>query len=176
MIQDIENILSHFKHTPIFIKRSEKSFTIDNILCNKISDTLNKIKGRIDSEISTSGNLDINEYINFKIGKKFKQLPNMKIFNENIETNGLDLIFLIDSSGSMRGIDSKLRNITATIFKALNQCTFINFKVFAFSGAYHEYQGYIDKIKNINDCKRIKLTRIIYMIYIIWPLTIQLKN
>jgi len=152
----MENILSHFKHTPIFIKRPNKTYTIDNVLSNKISDTLNKIKGKIDNEISMNGNLDSNEFINYKISKKFKQFPSMKIFNETIETNGLDIILLIDCSGSMRDLRDKLRNISATIFKALKTCSFINFKVIAFSAKWHDYQGVYDIIKNLDDCKRIQ--------------------
>lgn len=156
MIRDIENILSHFKHTPIFIKRTNQSFTIDNILANKLANTLNKIKGKIDTELSNSGNLDITEFIDYKINKRFKQIPSFKIFNETIETNGLDIILLIDCSGSMRSLHDKVRNISATIFKALKRCSFINFKVIAFSAKYHQYQGVYDIIKTLDDCKRIQ--------------------
>lgn len=156
VISKMERELNKIPNNPTFKKRDDRSYTIDNKLSNQIANTLNRIKGRIDEQLGQSGKLDINEFINFKVARKTGNIPKLDIFNETIETRGLDLTLLIDCSGSMRNIDHKVRDITATIFKALKNCTFINFNVMAFSGDYTDYKCIIDKIENINDCVRIQ--------------------
>ncbi len=141
---------------PISFKvRSIGNYEIDSKLANKIADTLNKVKGRIDSELSQSGDLDVHEFIDYRNNKKLGQIPSLNIFNEEIETRGLDVYFLVDCSLSMETAGDQLRNLTATLFKALQKCKFINFNVIAFSSKMYSYHAMIQEIKKLDDCKYI---------------------
>lgn len=133
--------------------RPENSFTIDEQLAKNLAITLNRIKGKADLEISQHGELDINSFINFRINKRAKIIPNLNLFNETIETRGLTVYLVIDCSYSMERVEREVRRLTATIFKALEKCPFIDFKVLAYSG----YNGitYLQEINKIDDVKYI---------------------
>ena len=129
---------------------------VNEVLARNIERTLKKIKGRIDSELSEVGQLEEDEYIKFRIDRKAKTINTLEFFEEEIETVGLDVVCLVDCSGSMRDVQKQMRNITATIIRALENCDFVNFKVLAFSGDHQYYQGYIDEIKTVHDSGRIQ--------------------
>jgi len=141
---------------PIYIKQTMHDVKVNQYLAKKIEKTLMKIKGRLDVELSENGDLESNAYIQYKIDKRAKTINSLEIFEEEEESQGLDIICLIDCSGSMRKVDQQMRDITATIIQALKKCTFVNFKVLAFSGHATEYQGYLDEIKTVKDAGRIQ--------------------
>ena len=131
-----------------FKERNIEKFTVNQNLANRLSDTLNKVKGKVDQEFTQSGILDVQEYINFKVDRKNKKMPNLNLFSEDVEKRGLTVYFVIDSSYSMYYAKDNLRNITATIFKALEKCPFIDFKVIAYSGSNE--LGHHAKLQEIN--------------------------
>lgn len=142
--------------TPQIKKRGNNAYYVNEQLANALSATLNKIKGRLDSEIAQSGKLDIERFISFRINKKSGAIPSFDIFNQITESRGLDLYFLIDCSWSMRFDAPMIRDITATVYKALEKCPFINFHALAYSGKHYQFQTVIDIIENLDDCKRIE--------------------
>jgi len=154
-LSKIELELMHTKNDPVYTKRADKGYKINEQLAKQISNTLNKIKGRLEQEIGNSGNLEIDEFIQFKIDKKSGVMKNLDIFSETFETNGLDLTLLIDCSGSMRSLNQKLADLSSTLITALDKCSFIDFKVIAFSGKYHDYQSVIEIIKKVSDSGKI---------------------
>lgn len=155
-ISKLEKELVLLDPSPIYIKQTEHSVKVNDFLAKKIERTLKKIKGRLDSELSEAGNLEIDEFIKFKVDKKCNTINSFEFFEEEIETTGLDVVCLIDCSGSMRNVQEACRNITATIIRALEKCNFVNFKVLAFSGDHSNYQSYIDEIKTVKDSGRIQ--------------------
>ena len=146
--------LSH-EIKPIFKTRFDSGFTINRQLANRIEQTLNKIKGQTIIENSENGDLDIDEFLRYKVDKQTKTIQNMEIFEEENEKNGIDIILLIDCSGSMRGLRQKLANLSASIFQALEKSDQVNFKVIAFSAKRHDYQHVIEIIDNKNKCGHI---------------------
>lgn len=155
-MEQLEKTLSMYNHTPIYIKRPKHDVKVNEGLAKNIEKTLMKIKGRLDIELSNAGDLEADEYISYRIDKKARVMNSLEIFEEEIESQGLDIVCLVDCSGSMRKVQHIMRNITATIIKALEKCTFVNFKVLAFSGHATEYQGYLDEIKTVEDARRIQ--------------------
>ena len=141
---------------PIYIKQTMHKVKVNEVLARSIERTLKKIKGRIDSELSEVGQLEEDEYIKFRIDRKAKTINSLEFFEEEIETVGLDVVCLIDCSGSMRKVQKQMRDITATIIRALEKCDFVNFKVLAFSGHATKYQGYLDEIKTVHESGRIQ--------------------
>jgi len=137
-----------------FKVRNTENFKVNQNLANKLSDTLNKVKGKVDQELTQSGILDVQEYINFRVDRKAKKIPNLNLFAEDIEKRGLTVYFVVDSSLSMTYARDNLRNITATIFKALEKCPFIDFKVIAYSGSNR--LGHHVKIQEINKLEDVK--------------------
>jgi nitric oxide reductase activation protein len=154
-LSPIEQELLAKSPEPKVIKRSDYGYKLNYQLSNKLSETLNKIKGRIDEEIGETGDLDMNEYIDFKINRKMGFTNNFDIFSETIEINGLDVYFLIDCSGSMRGLGQKMADITATIMHSMKNCPFINFKTIAFSAFGNKYQGVNDYINDYTEAGRV---------------------
>lgn len=154
-LSSIELELMNTKNNVEYKKRADKGYKINQQLATKISNTLNKIKGRIESEIGNTGILEIDEFIDFRINQKSGIMKNLDIFTESYEKLGLDLTLLIDCSGSMRGLNQQLANLSSTLITALNKCSFIDFKVIAFSGKYHEYQSVIEIIKKVSDSGHI---------------------
>ena len=146
--------LSHEKK-PIFTNRSDKGFTINSQLSNRLTQTLNKIKGQITTEISESGDLEINEFIRYKVDKRAKTIQNLEFFEEESEKNGIDIILLIDCSGSMSRLNQKLADLSASIFQALEKSDQVNFKVIAFSAKSHDYQHVVEIIDKKEKCGRI---------------------
>jgi hypothetical protein len=155
-ISKLEKELVLLAPSPIYIKQPKHTVKVNKFLAKQISKTLMKIKGRLESELDEVGNLETDEYIQYRINKKCKTIQSFKFFEDEIESQGLDIVCLIDCSGSMRGVQTQIRNITATIIKALEKCSFVNFKVLAFSGDQGSYQGYIDEIKTVEDAGRIQ--------------------
>ena len=155
-ISKLEKELVQLAPSPIYIKQPTHNVSVNEVLAKQISKTLMKIKGRLDSELSASGSLETDEYIQYRIDKKCKTIKSFEFFEEENESQGLDIVCLVDCSGSMRGVQKQMRNITATIIRALEKCTFVNFRVLAFSGDQSEYQGYIDEIKTVEDSGRIQ--------------------
>ncbi len=154
-LSKIELELMRTKNNPVFTKRADKGYSVNQDLAKQIAITLNKIKGRIESEIGNTGVLEIEEFIQFKIDKKAGIMKNLDIFSESFESNGLDLTLLIDCSGSMRSLRQKLADLSSTLITALDKCSFIDFKVIAFSGKYHDYQSVIEIIKKVSDSGKI---------------------
>ena len=155
-ITQLEKELVKLAPSPIYIKQPSHNVKVNEVLAKQISKTLMKIKGRLDSELDEVGNLETDEYIQYRINKKCKTVKSLEFFEDEIESQGLDIVCLIDCSGSMRGVQKQVRNITATIIKALEKCTFVNFKVLAFSGDQSEYQSYLDEINTVEDSGRIQ--------------------
>lgn len=154
-LTQIEKELMTQNIKPIYKKRDDRGFKIDYVLSKSLSNTLNKIKGRIYQQIGETGDLDIEEFIDFKINQKSGIINNFDIFEDTIEKNGLDVVLLIDCSGSMRRLRQKLADITATILHSMSKCEFINFKTIAYSASGHKYQSYLDEIKNYNESGRV---------------------
>jgi len=138
----------------ITTKRSQSGYTIDSKLSRHITTTLKKIKGRVDQEIAQSGKLDTNEFIKFRLSRKSGQIPNMNIFNQTVEKHGLDVYLLLDCSYSMATTNGQLNNIASTIYKALDDCTFIIFHVICYSGSFSG-SVYIQELNKIGDCTYI---------------------
>ena len=72
-----------------FKVRNTGDYTVNQKLSNRLSDTLNKVKGKVDQEFTQSGILDVQEYINFRVDRKAKKIPNLNLFAEDIEKRGL---------------------------------------------------------------------------------------
>ena len=53
-----------------FKVRNTGNYTVNQKLSNRLSDTLNKVKGKVDQEFTQSGILDVQEYINFRSRSK----------------------------------------------------------------------------------------------------------
>jgi uncharacterized protein YegL len=151
----LESEMFNAKNNPIFTERSDYGFTLDKKLSMQLSKTLNKIKGRLDSEISESGELEINEFIRYKVDKKTRTISDFNIFEEENEINGIDITLLIDCSGSMRGLKQKLADLSATLIDSMEKTTFVNFKVIAFSAKWHEYQSVLEVIDTKDKAGRI---------------------
>ena len=143
------------ENKPIFTERSDYGFTIDQKLSRQLSKTLNKIKGRLDTEISEAGELEINEFIRFKVDKKSRTISDFNIFEEENEINGIDITLLVDCSGSMRDLDQKLADLSATLIDSMENTSFVNFKVIAFSAKWHEYQSVLEIIDTKDKAGRI---------------------
>ena len=150
-----EKNLNEKEPVPIFKKRTDKGFRVNENLADSIGNTLNKIKGRIDQELGESGDLDEEEYLDYRTERKLGFMKNLEIFNEADEKNGLDVVFLVDCSGSMRGLEQKMADITATIMLGLKKCPFVNFQTLAYSASGYEYQGYYDLITDYTEAGRI---------------------
>ena len=155
-ISKLEKELVLMAPRPIYIKQTMHKVKVNEVLARSIERTLKKIKGRIDSELSEVGQLEEDEYIKFRIDRKAKTINSLEFFEDEIETVGLDIVCLVDCSGSMRDVQRQMRNITATIIKALEKCDFVKFKVLAFSGHATKYQGYLDEIKTVHEAGRIQ--------------------
>tara|TARA_R110002124_G_scaffold61316_1_gene168082 strand:- start:122 stop:1024 length:903 start_codon:yes stop_codon:yes gene_type:complete len=153
--ESLENEMFNVENKPIFTERSDYGFTLDKKLSRQLSKTLNKIKGRLDSEISEAGELEINEYIRFKVDKKARTIQDFNIFEEETEINGIDITLLIDCSGSMRGLRQKLADLSATLIDSMENSSFINFKVIAFSAKWHSYQSVLEIIDTKDKAGRI---------------------
>ena len=142
-----------------FKTRESKSYQVNNSMASKFAENLNRVKGKLEESLTQSGQLEIQQYINFKIDRKSKKMPNLNLFKEEIESRGLNVIFLADSSLSMTYAYNNLRNISATIFKALEKCPFINFEVISYSGLgggqYSDHHVKLQEIKKLEDCKYI---------------------
>ena len=153
----VENDLFELAHKikPIFKTRADYNYTINYQLSRSIENTLQKIKGKIDMEISEAGDLDVNEFIRFKVDKKAGKIDDFNLFESETEVNGIDIILLIDCSNSMRGLKQQLADLSATIFNALEKSNQVNFKVIAFSAKRHDYQHVIEIIDNKNKCGHI---------------------
>lgn len=137
-----------------FKVRNTGNYEVNQKLSNRLSDTLNRVKGKVDQEFTQNGILDVQEYINFRVDRKAKKMPNLNLFSEDIEKRGLTVYFVVDSSLSMKYARDNLRNITATIFKALEKCPFIDFKVIAYSGS--NALGHHAKLQEINKIEDVK--------------------
>ena len=98
----VENDLFELSHEikPIFKTRSDNGYTINYQLSKSIENTLQKIKGKIDMEISEAGDLDVNEFIRFKVDKKAGTIQDFNLFETETEVNGIDIILLIESDES----------------------------------------------------------------------------
>lgn len=152
---ELESEMFNQENNPRFTERDDYGYTIDKQLARQLSKTLNKIKGRLDTEISEAGDLEINEFIRFKVDKKSNTIQDFNLFEEETELNGIDISLLIDCSGSMRGLRQKLADLSATIIEAMENTSFVNFKVIAFSAKHHEYQSVIEIIDTKDKAGRI---------------------
>lgn len=146
--------LSH-EIKPIHKNRADYGFTVNTQLSNRLTQTLNKIKGQVTIENSENGDLDLDEFLRYKVDKKTRTIQDMEFFYEESEKNGIDIILLIDCSGSMRGLKQRLADLSASIFQALEKSDQVNFKVIAFSAKNHDYQHMVEIIDNKNKCGRI---------------------
>ena len=151
----LENEMFNAKNNPIFTERSDYGFTLDKQLSRQLAKTLNKIKGRLDTQNGEEGNLDIQEFIRYKVDKKTHTISDFNIFEEENEINGIDITLLIDCSGSMRGLKQKLADLSATLIDSMEKTTFVNFKVIAFSAKWHEYQSVLEIIDTKDKAGRI---------------------
>ena len=151
----LESEMFNAKNNPIFTERSDYGFTLDKQLSRQLAKTLNKIKGRLDTQNGEEGNLDIQEFIRYKVDKKTHTISDFNIFEEENEINGIDITLLIDCSGSMRGLKQKLADLSATLIDSMEKTTFVNFKVIAFSAKWHEYQSVLEIIDTKDKAGRI---------------------
>ena len=152
---NLEQEMANMKNEPIFTERSDYGFTLDKQLSKQLSKTLNKIKGRLDTQNGEEGNLDIQEFIRYKVDKKARTISDFNIFEEENEINGIDITLLVDCSGSMRGLRQKLADLSATLIDSMEKTTFVNFKVIAFSAKWHEYQSVLEIIDTKDKAGRI---------------------
>ena len=152
---NLEQEMANMKNEPIFTERSDYGFTLDKQLSRQLSKTLNKIKGRLDTQNGEEGNLDIQEFIRYKVDKKARTISDFNIFEEENEINGIDITLLVDCSGSMRGLRQKLADLSATLIDSMEKTTFVNFKVIAFSAKWHEYQSVLEIIDTKDKAGRI---------------------
>lgn len=152
---NLEQEMANMKNEPIFTERSDYGFTLDKQLSRQLSKTLNKIKGRLDTQNGEEGNLDIQEFIRYKVDKKTHTISDFNIFEEENEINGIDITLLVDCSGSMRGLRQKLADLSATLIDSMEKTTFVNFKVIAFSAKWHEYQSVLEIIDTKEKSGRI---------------------
>lgn len=152
---NLEQEMANMKNEPIFTERSDYGFTLDKQLSKQLSKTLNKIKGRLDIQNGEEGNLDIQEFIRYKVDKKARTISDFNIFEEENEINGINITLLIDCSGSMRGLRQKLADLSATLIDSMEKTTFVNFKVIAFSAKWHEYQSVLEIIDTKDKAGRI---------------------
>ena len=81
--------LSH-EIKPIFKTRFDSGFTINRQLANRIEQTLNKIKGQTIIENSENGDLDIDEFLRYKVDNKQKQFKTWKFLKK--KTRKMELI------------------------------------------------------------------------------------
>lgn len=154
-LSDFEKYLINYPHEYKFVKRANEGATINYDLSEKFSSTLNKIKGRIDTELGDQGELEIEEYIDFRINFEQGFIKDMNIFKETFENNGLDIVLMIDCSGSMGSLSQRTADITATLMHAISKCPFINLRVFGFSAENRNYQGAIEEITDYKKAGRI---------------------
>ena len=152
---NLEQEMANMKNEPIFTERSDYGFTLDKQLSKQLSKTLNKIKGRLDIQNGEEGNLDIQEFIRYKVDKKARTISDFNIFEEENEINGINITLLVDCSGSMRGLRQKLADLSATLIDSMEKTTFVNFKVIAFSAKWHEYQSVLEIIDTKDKAGRI---------------------
>jgi uncharacterized protein YegL len=152
---NLEQEMANMKNEPIFTERSDYGFTLDKQLSKQLSKTLNKIKGRLDIQNGEEGNLDIQEFIRYKVDKKARTISDFNIFEEENEINGINITLLVDCSGSMRGLRQKLADLSATLIDSMEKTTFVNFKVIAFSAKWHEYQSVLEVIDTKDKAGRI---------------------
>ena len=152
---NLEQEMANMKNEPIFTERSDYGFTLDKKLSKQLSKTLNKIKGRLDIQNGEEGNLDIQEFIRYKVDKKARTISDFNIFEEENEINGINITLLVDCSGSMRGLKQKLADLCATLIDSMEKTTFVNFKVIAFSAKWHEYQSVLEIIDTKDKAGRI---------------------
>lgn len=152
---NLEQEMANMKNEPIFTERSDYGFTLDKQLSRQLAKTLNKIKGRLDTQNGEEGNLDIQEFIRYKVDKKARTISDFNIFEEENEINGIDITLLVDCSGSMRGLRQKLADLSATLIDSMEKTTFVNFKVIAFSAKWHEYQSVLEIIDTKDKAGRI---------------------
>ena len=152
---NLEQEMANMKNEPIFTERSDYGFTLDKQLSKQLSKTLNKIKGRLDTQNGEEGNLDIQEFIRYKVDKKARTISDFNIFEEENEINGIDITLLVDCSGSMHGLRQKLADLSATLIDSMEKTTFVNFKVIAFSAKWHEYQSVLEIIDTKDKAGRI---------------------
>ena len=152
---NLEQEMANMKNEPIFTERSDYGFTLDKQLSKQLSKTLNKIKGRLDIQNGEEGNLDIQEFIRYKVDKKARTISDFNIFEEENEINGIDITLLVDCSGSMHGLRQKLADLSATLIDSMEKTTFVNFKVIAFSAKWHEYQSVLEIIDTKDKAGRI---------------------
>lgn len=148
-----------FKTNFSFTQRKESNFCTNNSMAKKLADTLNRVKGQVIKEMNLNGDLDIQEYLNFKVSMKSGKIPSLEIFESEIEMQGLTVFFVVDCSLSMFYAYDQLRNITATIFQALKKCPFIKFEVIAYSGAHSGHEAKIQEINKLDDVKFITADR-----------------
>lgn len=154
-LSDIEKHLIENPHEYRWVERGNRGATINYNLSDSISSTLNKIKGRIDEELGETGDLEIEEYIEFKNNYRQGFIKDMNIFNETFENHGLDIVLMVDCSGSMGSLSQRTADIVATIMHAIEKTPFINLRVFGFSAESDNYQGCIEEIKNYKQAGRI---------------------
>lgn len=145
---------------PNFVERAQNwDFESNKVLANQIADNLNRIKGEVDSDLDSSGDLNMDELLVQKINQKAK-IPNtvFDIFDDEIEVRGLDVYFVLDCSWSMSRAGNQLREIASTIYEALEKCDFIDFKTVCFSGAFNR-ELYVQRITSKDDLGMITADR-----------------
>jgi len=144
-LQSIEKKLSEFQapdptvNTQMPIK-TEECFSFDNRPVDPFPEVtqLKQIFRRINtlgsqsSELGLMGELDIDEYIQFMLGN-----ADPEFFIEEKEVNKLNMVLLIDGSGSMCGSRlKKAKRLALTCKKAAESIGQVNVDVWIFSGSY----------------------------------------
>lgn len=134
-----------------FKTRKISSFKVNQKMAKKLSHTLNTIKGNEKTKKAQSGKLNIKRFIDSQISDNGK----IDFFDKVVPEYGLNVFFVVDCSLSMLQAGDSLRDITATIFQALQKCPYINFKVIAYSGSHKSHHAMIQEIKSLDDVKYI---------------------
>ena len=79
-ISKLEKELIQLAPAPIYIKQPSHNVKVNEVLAKQISKTLMKIKGRLDIELDEVGNLETDEYIQYRINKKCKTIKSLEFF------------------------------------------------------------------------------------------------
>lgn len=130
-----------------------RSFKIDNSLVSEFEDIFSSLKGEPKSIRSDKGDLHLPYVIDFKANKK-----NLKVFKKKINQNNGQIILLIDGSGSTRntGEDTKIRNLTANLFKSISEIARIELNAYVYGGNFDDrYELCISEINELENCEKI---------------------
>ena len=149
-----EHIDPHYDYRVIERIRDQKDqLDIDHTLANQVSNTLNDIQGNEEIVYENMGKFSMSQELKSEIETEINGFSNRKVFEKTDFENGLDVYLLVDCSYSMRYTEGAMTDITATLYKALENTANVNFRVFGYSGDYGKLA--IQEINSLYECKHI---------------------